>query len=74
MLKFRTAGANDGAKQPSLDLADLSQINPDFADYSDDQIEIDLSFIRKIKVILNIELGNIPGFFVYVICFKVNVR
>jgi len=42
---------NGGARQPVADLADLSIIYPDFAEDFEDQINIDLSFVRKIKVI-----------------------
>jgi len=42
---------NGGARQPVADLADLSIIYPDFAEDFEDQIDIDLSFVRKIKVI-----------------------
>jgi len=51
MFVHQDLRANGGGKQPSVDPADLSQINQYFAEDSEDQIDIDLSFIRKIKVI-----------------------
>lgn len=44
MTKF---GANGEASQPCRDLKDLREINPDFTEDSEDQIDIDLNFLSQ---------------------------
>ncbi|MHB1336630.1 MAG: hypothetical protein ACYCXQ_11870 [Candidatus Humimicrobiaceae bacterium] len=43
--------ANGGAKEPCTDLLNLEDIKPDLTDEDDNPFNVDLTFIKKIKVV-----------------------
>ena len=49
--KIRHCWANGGAKEPCTDLLNLEDIKPDLTDEDDNPFNVDLTFIKKIKVI-----------------------
>ncbi|MHB1443342.1 MAG: hypothetical protein ACYCXO_11400 [Candidatus Humimicrobiaceae bacterium] len=51
MQKQGLIWANGGAKEPCTDLLNLEDIKPDLTDEDDNPFNVDLTFIKKIKVV-----------------------